>query len=108
MVFPKPLGDFYIALLSSLVAAAQKKDNRPIVNRIINTVTGAMIYLQLHNTFANVADRTKVPSPYPSQTGTDAYCRDLIAQLMSPFTKWFVPVFVGVVRYSEWLCLHYQ
>ena len=56
MVFPKPLGAFYVALLSSLVSATQKENNRSIVNSVINTVTGAMVYLQFHNTFADVAD----------------------------------------------------
>jgi len=56
MVFPKPLGAFYIALLSPFISAAQKENNSSIVNRVINTVTGAMIYLQFHNTFADVAD----------------------------------------------------
>jgi len=56
MVFPKPLGAFYIALLSPFVSAAQKENNRSIVNRVINTITWAMVYLQLHNTFADVAD----------------------------------------------------
>ena len=56
MVFPKTLGAFYVALLSPLVSAAQKENKRSIVNRIINTVTGAMIYLQFHNTFADIAD----------------------------------------------------
>lgn len=56
MVFPKPLGAFYIALLSPFVSAAQKENNRSIVNRVIDTITGAMIYLQFQNTFAYVAD----------------------------------------------------
>jgi len=56
MVFPKPLGAFYIALLSPLVSATQKENNRSIVNSVINTITRAMIYLQLHNTFADIAD----------------------------------------------------
>jgi hypothetical protein len=57
MVFPKPLGAFYIGLLSPFVATAQKKNNCSIVvNSVINTVTGAMVYFQLHNTFADVAD----------------------------------------------------
>jgi len=56
MVFPKPLGAFYVALLSPLVSATQKENNRSIVNSVIDTVTGAMVYLQFHNTFADVAD----------------------------------------------------
>ncbi len=82
MVFPKPLGAFYIALLSPLVAAAQKKNNRSCVNRIINSVTGAMVYLQFHNTFTDVADGTKVSSFHPCQAGTDAYRSYLVTQVL--------------------------
>jgi len=56
MIFPIPLGTLYIALLSSLVSTAQKKNNCSILNSVINTVTGAMVYLQFHNTFADVSD----------------------------------------------------
>jgi hypothetical protein len=56
MVFPKPMGYFNIALLSPFVATAQKKNNRSGINRVIDSVTGAMVYLQFHNTFPNVAD----------------------------------------------------
>lgn len=82
MVFPKPLGAFYIALLSPFVSAAQKENNRSIVNRIIDTITGAMVYLQFHNTFADVADGTEVSCLYPRQASTDAYCHDLITQII--------------------------
>ena len=54
MVFPKSLGDFDIALLSPFVAAAQKKNNRSGINRIINSVTGTMVNLQFHNTFTDI------------------------------------------------------
>lgn len=80
MVLPKPLGAFYIALLSPFVTAAQKQNNRSIVNRVIDTVTGAMVYFQFHNTFTYVADCPEVSSPYSRQASADAYCRDLIAQ----------------------------
>lgn len=56
MVFPKPLGAFNIALLSPLVSATQKEDNCSIVNRIIDTIAGAMVYLKFHNTFTDVSD----------------------------------------------------
>lgn len=48
MFFPKLLGGFYITLLSPLVAAAQKQNNRSGVNGVIDSVTWAMVYLQ-HN-----------------------------------------------------------
>ncbi|OGR01157.1 MAG: hypothetical protein A2505_10090 [Deltaproteobacteria bacterium RIFOXYD12_FULL_55_16] len=82
MVFPKPLGAFYIALLSPFVAAAQKENNRSIVNRVIDTITWAMINFQFHNTFADVADWTKVSCPHPRQASADAYCSDLVTQTM--------------------------
>ena len=82
MVFPKPLGAFYIALLSPFVAAAQKENNRSIVNRVINTVTGAMIYLQFHNSFADIADCTKVSCPYPRQASAYAHCCNLVTQII--------------------------
>jgi hypothetical protein len=80
MVFPKPLGAFNVALLSPFVSAAQKKDNCSGVNSVINTVTGAMVYLQFHDTFADVADRTEIAGPHPRQTGADAHCRYGVTQ----------------------------
>ena len=80
MVFPKPLGVFYVALLSPLVAAAQKQDNRSGINCVIDSVTGAMVYLQLYNTFADIADCTKVACPHPCQAGVDAYRCYLVTQ----------------------------
>jgi len=56
MVFPKPLGAFYVALLSPFIAAAQKKNNCSGINRVINSVTRAMVNFQLNNTFAYIAD----------------------------------------------------
>jgi hypothetical protein len=56
MVFPKPLGDLNITLLRPFVAAAQKKNDCSGINRVINSVTGTMVNLQFHNTFADVAD----------------------------------------------------
>ena len=82
MVFPKTLGDFNISLLSPFVAAAQKKNNRSGINRVINSVTGTMVNLQFHNTFADIADWTKISCFYQRQTGADAYRRNLVTQAL--------------------------
>lgn len=106
MVFPKPLGDFNIALLSPFVAAAQKKNNCSGINRVINSVTGAVVYFQLHDTFADIADCTKVACFHPCQAGADSYRRYLVTQALQPFSEWLVPVFISVIRYSVWFCLY--
>ena len=82
MDFPKPLGRFYVVLLSSFVAAAQQQNNLSGINCVINSVTGAMVNLQLNDTFADIADGSKVASPHPCKAGTDANCCYLVTQCL--------------------------
>ncbi len=105
-MFPVCNGGFNITFLCGLIAAKEQQDDLVAGIRIINTVTGAVMYSQLKYPGTHIFVIAYITKFYPFEPGSDTSKGGAITQTIKPFLERLFSHCVCVVGKLVWSCLH--
>ncbi len=92
--------------MCGLVATKEQQDDLIAGMRIINTVSGAVMYPQLKYSRTDVFVIADVAKFYPFKPGGDTSKGGTITQTIKPFLERFFSSCICVVGKLVWSCLH--